>query len=192
MELEEIMTEPWLPSENAILLIESIGEEATYQRGDKLVEQGKKSNYFFIIKEGVCRSFYTDENYEDTNLFAKDGDIIGSICAYFRGEPAKFSIEALTAMNVIKIPFEKLQETLATNDELSKWIRDLLFGQLDALERRYYYRSGRNDAYSRFVSMVERWPHGRFNDIPLKFIAQYLQIAPQTLSRIRRKYFKQK
>ena len=192
MELEEIMREPWLPSEESIVLMKSIGEEVVYQRGAKLVEQGKRSNHFFIIKEGVCRSFYVDENYEDTNLFAKEGDIIGSICGYFRNEPAKFSIEALTTMKIIMIPFEKLKEALAVNVELSKWICDLLFGQLDALERRYYYRSGRNDAYSRFVSMVEKWPHGQLNDVPLKYIAQYLQIAPQTLSRIRRKYLKQK
>lgn len=192
MELEEIMQEPWLPSEATIRLMKSIIESVEFQRGDMLVEQDRRSKHFFIIKEGVCRSFYIDDNYEDTNLFAKDGDIIGSISAYFRNEPAHFSIEALTQMKVLRISFEQLNEAMADNDELSRWVRDLLFGQLDALERRYTYRTGRNDAYSRYLSMVKKWPHKSLNDVPLKYIAQYLQITPQTLSRIRRKYLKQK
>ena len=76
MELHDIMKEPWLPSDATVSLIQSIGEEVDYRRGSLLVEQGKRSYYFYIIKKGMCRSFYSDEDYEDTNLFAKDGDII--------------------------------------------------------------------------------------------------------------------
>ena len=105
------------------------------------------------------------EKYEDTNLFAKDGDIIGSIASYFRGEPAHFSIEALTPMDVLRVSFEDLRKAISENSELSAWLRDLLFGQLNALERRYTYRSGRGDAYHRYVSMIEKWPHKRFKSV---------------------------
>lgn len=188
MELGEIMTEPWTPSDSVINLMSSICEHIQCKRGEILVAQGKRSHHFYIIKEGLCRSFYTGEKYEDTNLFAKDGDIIGSIASYFRGEPAHFSIEALTPMDVLRVSFEDLRKAISENSELSAWLRDLLFGQLNALERRYTYRSGRGDAYHRYVSMIEKWPHKRFNDIPLKHIAQYLQITPQMLSKIRRRY----
>lgn len=190
MELEEIMQEPWLPSQATINALKEIGEPVNFKKGELLVEQGRQSYYFFIIKEGLCRSFYSDENYEDTNLFGKDGDIVGSIGAFFRNVPARFSIEALTSLSSLRISFSDLRKEMAENEELSRWVRDLLFGQLDALEKRYSYRSSRNDAYFRYVSMVEKWPHNRFCDIPLKHIAQYLQIAPQTLSKIRRKYLK--
>lgn len=190
MELEEIMQEPWLPSQEVIDKMRAISEPVKFKKGDKLVEQDKRSHHFFIIEEGLCRSFYSDENYEDTNLFGKDGDIVGSVGAYFRNVPARFSIEALTPLITLRIPFIKLREAMSDNDELSRWVRDLLFGQIDALEKRYSYRSSRNDAYFRYVAMVDKWPHNRFCDIPLKHIAQYLQIAPQTLSKIRRRYLK--
>lgn len=190
MELDEIMQEPWLPSKETIKLLEQISEPASYEKGSLLVEQGKRSYHFFIIKEGICRSFYTDEKYEDTNLFAKDGDIIGSISAYFNNETARFSIEALTPIEALIVSFDKLRKALAENAELSAWIRDLLFGQLNALERRYSYRSGRGDALFRYLKLLEKWPHRHINDIPLKYIAQYLQITPQMLCKIRRQHLK--
>lgn len=192
MELTEIMAEPWTPSLQTIELMDSICTPMICNRGEILVAQGTRSHHFFIIQEGLCRSFYTGEKYEDTNLFAKDGDIIGSIASYFNSEPARFSIEALTPMSLLKVSFDDLKASIAQNSELSAWVRDLLFGQLNALEKRYTYRSGRGDAYYRYVSMIEKWPHNRFNDIPLKHIAQYLQITPQMLSKIRRRYLNEK
>ena len=91
-------------------------------------------------------------------------------------------------MDVLRVSFDDLRKAISENSELSAWLRDLLFGQLNALERRYTYRSGRGDAYHRYVAMIEKRPHKRFNDIPLKHIAQYLQITPQMLSKIRRRY----
>lgn len=188
MEIEDIMTEPWLPSRDTVEIVKSIGKQVSYKSGDLLVTQGKRSYNFIMIKEGICRSFYTDEKYEDTNLFAKDGDIIGAIGCYFSNSVARFSIEALTPVEAILISFEELRKAVAANVELSAWVRDLLFGQLNALELRYSYRSGRGDAYFRYVKLLENWPHKRINDIPLKYIAQYLQITPQMLSKLRRRY----
>ncbi len=190
MELTEIMSEPWSPSSQTIELMDSICTPMHYKRGEILVSQGKRSYHFYIIKEGMCRSFYTGVKYEDTNLFAKDGDIIGSIASYFKGEPARFSIETLTDTEVLMIKFDDLKKAMADNIELSAWVRDLLFGQLNALELRYTYRSGRGDAFYRYVSMLEKWPHNRITQIPLKFIAQYLQITPQMLSKIRLRLLK--
>lgn len=186
LDLEDIMKEPWLPSIETIETMRAICEPISYPKGAFLVEQGKRSYHFFIIKEGLCRSFYTGEKYEDTNLFAKDGDIIGSISAYFSNDVARFSIETLTPTVTLVCSFDKLRNAMDNSNELSAWIRDLLFGQLNALEKRYSYRSGRGDALFRYLKMLEKWPHKRINDIPLKYIAQYLQITPQMLSKIRR------
>ena len=188
MELEDIMREPWTPSAETIEQVRSMCEPVSYNKGALLVEQGKRSSHFYIIKEGLCRSFYTGEKYEDTNLFAKDGDIIGSISAYFSNDVARFSIETLTPSDILILSFDKLRKALIDNVELSAWIRDLLFGQLNALELRYSYRSGRGDALFRYLKLLEKWPHKRINDIPLKYIAQYLQITPQMLCKIRRKH----
>lgn len=188
MELHDIMKEPWLPSDATVSLIQSIGEEVDYRRGSLLVEQGKRSYYFYIIKKGMCRSFYSDENYEDTNLFAKDGDIIGSVTSYFGNLPAKFSVEALTDLTVLRVSFSDLKKAMDESVELTAWVRDLLFGQINCLERRYAYRSARDNSYERYVLLIERWEHTDIKNVPLKYIAQYLQITPQMLSKIRKKY----
>ena len=92
--------------------------------------------------------------------------------------------------SISKQMLDDLKKAMADNIELSAWVRDLLFGQLNALELRYTYRSGRGDAFYRYVSMLEKWPHNRITQIPLKFIAQYLQITPQMLSKIRLRLLK--
>ena len=72
------------------------------------------------------------------------------------------------------------------NHDLAFWMRNVLIEQVYAFERRYVYL-GTYDAYARYEQFIKMRPE-LFTRIPLKYLAQYLKITPQTLSRIRKEY----
>lgn len=64
-------------------------------------------------------------------------------------------------------------------------MRNLLIEQVYAFERRYLF-FGKNDAETRYRNFISQ-RNGLMRDVPVKYVAQYLKIAPEYLSRIRRR-----
>ena len=85
---------------------------------------------------------------------------------------------------ITKADLERLFES---SIELANWGRLIAYGELFTLERRYSF-VGTGDAYSRYKAFMQMRPQEDIQQIPLKHIASYLGIAPQTLSRMRRIY----
>ena len=81
----------------------------------------------------------------------------------------------------------ELERLTSTHIELANCVIKLAFTELYTLERRYSY-VGTGDAYSRYKAFMQMRPQEDIQNIPLKYIASYLGITPQTLSRMRRIY----
>lgn len=191
LELDELMRiYPWGVSRELEERIKSSMETKHFRKGAFLIRQGERSDCFFFIREGLCRTFYIDEEWEDTTMFAIEGDIIGSPTCFCTDKPAYFSLEALISTHVYTLPFERAKALISENRELEKWVIGLLFGQLAALETRFFYRGGPWDAETRYNAFMEWRKNKYLRYIPLKYIAQYLHMTPQTLSKIRRKMVK--
>ena len=80
-----------------------------------------------------------------------------------------------------------MESVFRKSNDLANWGRIVAFEEIYALERRYTY-VGTGDAYSRFKSFIEMRSMDVIRQIPLKYIASYLGITPQTLSRMRRRF----
>jgi hypothetical protein len=81
---------------------------------------------------------------------------------------------------------EILFTLIKSSHEWAEWVSYLLIDGLYVFERRYTFL-GRGDALTRYTNFMKMRPKWMVNCIPLKYIASYLGITPQTLSNIRRK-----
>lgn len=159
----------------------------TFNKGERLVEQGRRCNDIFFLAEGICRSLYEDDGKEDTRWFATEGDVITSLTAIHRREPAVFSIEAITPVKCYAISYADMENLLEREDDIKKWALEIYAESLYVLERRYII-IGTGDARSRYEALLKGRPQEMLNCIPLKYIAQYLKITQETLSRVRKAY----
>ena len=155
------------------------------QKGEFIVEQGKRSKALFFVADGIFRVAFNHNGTEDTICFGHDGDPFMSVQSYYAQEPSLFSCIAMTVSKVYRISFADFDELLRQHNDLLMWMKNVLTEQLYALERRYVYFS-QPDAYGRFVSFVAARPE-IMEIIPAKYIAQYLNIRPETLYRLRAK-----
>lgn len=92
-------------------------------------------------------------------------------------------------MTVYEISFEDMKAMLGEHIELRDWEVKVLIEQLYVLEKRYVIL-GTGDARSRYEALLNGRPQEILNAIPLKYIAQYLNITQETLSRVRKAYGK--
>lgn len=166
-------------------------------KGAMVLKQGEVNHDFVINRVGLFRVGHTHDGVEDTLMFGSAGDIYAAPGSYFRGEPSVMFIQSLDGGEVWRISHDEFRKMMKSYPELRVWFQALLLEQLSAIERRYLYFGNRNaeDRFLNFLKRHEMNPKGvALNEIsrivPLKYIAQYLQMTPATLSRLRNKLAK--
>lgn len=190
MELKEIIRSIYPVSDEEIKKIELRTRILHFKKGEIFIKEGVKNEYLYFIKDGLVRSFSYNDDKEDILWFAVTGDAIASMYSLFKGLPAISSVQALTPIDLYQISKSDAEELFADSHELANWGRMIAYEELYALERRYKY-IGSGDAYARYKSFMEMRPKEVVQQIPLKYIAAYLGITPQTLSKMRLKYVKE-
>lgn len=190
MELPEILRLNYNVCDDAANDLRKHCQLVDVAKGEFIVEQFKRSNHLFFVADGLFRMAFNSNGTEDTICFGHDGDPFMSIHSYYAQQPAQFSCIAMTNSKVYRITFAEFNKLLERHTDLLRWMNAVITEQLYALERRYSYFSS-PDAYSRFVSFIGNRPEIMEN-IPAKYIAQYLNIRPETLYRLRARYLRSK
>ena len=161
----------------------ALSETIHVRKKDFLIKQGSKSNHIYFITGGLFRFLCEINGNEDTIGFGIAGDPFVSVHSLAHDEPSAFSLQAIENSSVVAVRLDDFRCMLATHSSLMQWWCAVLLEQIYALERRYVWLAS-NDASERYAALL-RVRAEIINRIPIKYIAQYLNITPETLSRIR-------
>lgn len=190
MELLEILRIDYPPvTEETAQALSAVAIPVSVKKKGYLVEQGRKTSSMFFITSGLFRGVHICDGQEDTLFFGVAGDPFTAVHSLAHDEPAQISLQALEDSTALSIPFYDFKEILSERVDLLKWWSHVLLEQVYALERRYVWL-GTCDARARYETLQKLRPASFINKIPLKYIAQYLNITPETLSRTRAKIAK--
>lgn len=159
-----------------------ITEIRTVKKKECIIQQGRADKVFLFIKEGIFRLWYVANGKERTVGFGCAGDPFTSISTYRTGRPSLFSLEAVTDTEIYYMTHSDIKKLIATDKEFADWMLAFLFEQLDALYAKEVI-FGNYNATERFEAFVLNRPE-IYKSVPAKYLAQYLNIAPETLSRI--------
>lgn len=86
-----------------------------FEKGDLLLRQGEKSRRVFIIKDGIAKCFFLEENGKDYILeFMSKGQILGEI-EMIRQIDCLCNVAALTPLQVYAIPVLSFKDLLAND-----------------------------------------------------------------------------
>lgn len=187
LNLAEIIRMVHPMSDAGLSMLQAEVNEIHIHKGDIFVKEGEVSNDIFLARNGIFRNFAMgDDGEEDTRWFAYAGDPMASMFSLAQNLPAIASIEALTDADLYVIHKSVLYKLIQSSHEWAEWVSYFFIDGLYVLERRYTFL-GRGDALSRYENFMKMRPKWMYTQIPLKYIASYLNITPQTLSNIRRK-----
>ncbi len=139
----------------------------------------------YFLEEGTVRYYVEGAEKEITFDFAFPGFFFCAFTSFLTGEPVKYSIQALSDCSVYFVNKQAL-EALYQKDPKAVWMGKW------AAEQQFIKKSAREfslltqTAEERYQALLQSQPV-LLQQIPLKYLASYIGITPQALSRIRKR-----
>lgn len=164
-------------------ILESVLVPMRFNRGDMILKEGETCKYIYYIERGLIRQYYFKNGKQITEHLGEDHTIFMCIESLFREEPTKLQVEALEPCLIYGLPKVRLDEVALHNVNLQILYRkileeSLIISQVHADLVRF------ETAQSRYKRMCKMSPQVILR-APLVYIASYLQMTPETLSRVR-------
>jgi len=153
------------------------------KRGKFLLKPGDFCTHYYFIHKGVLRSFIKEDNKEITTWINPENEITTSIHSIIHRKPSREYIQALEDSEVYAMHYDSLNQMYTLFPEMNILVRMLL--------EVYYSDSEERSYISRLPSAQKRYQHFNasrpelVNRIPLKYVASYLSMSEETLSRLR-------
>lgn len=169
-----------LPIALSLQLLDNM-EKFTFHKGDFLVQEGGRNSNFYIVSKGIWRGHYLNDGVDVSVWFASEGEAIFSSWGYVENTVSLVSIEAMCDSELYGISKAKLEVLYAGSVELANFGRRLFEQQFLGLES-WMITGGSPRAKERYLTLLEENPE-LLQYVPLKHIASYLWITPQSLSR---------
>ncbi len=173
-------------SEEEQAIIEETLIKRFVKKRRNLLNQGDVSRYLYFVNKGVLRSYTIDkQGTEHVVQFALEGYWIADLCSFVTQTPGDINIDAIEDTEVLMLPHHELEILYEKIPGLEKFFRQLYQRAYVALQKRYN-SSQSIIAEERYLELILQQPDIAMR-IPLIYIASYLGITAESLSRIRKK-----
>lgn len=180
--IEKFRKKYHLPESDIRTLLDSM-QEIDYKKKEVIVQEGARDSHFYLIKKGIWRGSYLKNGVDTTIWFASEGEAAFSIWGYTENAVSHISIEAMCNSTAYRISRKELTDLYASSIVLANFGRQLMEYQLLDMEN-WLISGGSPKAKERYLTLIKETPQ-LLQYVPLKYIASYLYVTPQSLSRIR-------
>lgn len=164
-------------------ILESILVPMKFAKGDIILKEGEVCRCIYFIDKGLVRQFYIKHGKEVTEHLGDDHSVFMCIESLFKEVPTQLQVEALEPCMIYALPKDRLERVALHNVNIQILYRkileeSLILSQVHADLVRF------ETAQDRYRRMCKLYPQVVLR-APLLFIASYLQMTPETLSRVR-------
>ena len=149
----------------------------------QVVQAGEVEKYINIIARGLARKFLPVKKGEITVQLATEGHIVHSELSFYTQAPSGSVIETIEQTTFISISYENLQQLYEQFPKAERLGR-LLVSDLFIKKDFRYFDQLQKSTRERFLEYIRTHPH-MLQRVPQKYIASYLNIKPETFSRLK-------
>jgi CRP-like cAMP-binding protein len=169
--------------EQLLAILEPHWEDTiTLKRNEYLVSQDEKNDNLYLVLEGSLRVFIEDDVEQHTIRFGYKDSIITALDTFLTNNPTSFYIQAIKKCKLKVISKKKYNAIINSSKENQELWKKMLEGFVyQQIEREIDLITYSPE--KRFQRVFKRSPQV-FQEIPQKYIASYLRMTPETLSRI--------
>ncbi|WP_291114247.1 Crp/Fnr family transcriptional regulator [Flavobacterium sp. UBA6135] len=155
----------------------------TLERNEFLKVKGSIDTNVYYVENGSLRIFILDDFEEQTIRFGYKNNLIASLDSFLTGKPSDFFIQAIKKTVVQIITKKQMDQFLKENDNATLWIQILQNLVVQQMEREVDLLT--NSPKERYQRVLKRSPQ-LFQEIPSRYIANYLRMSAETLSRLKK------
>ena len=153
-----------------------------------LLKEGTICEHIYFVNKGALRGFTREGPKDITTWIVAENEIVSSILSLDHQQKARENIQALEKCELLSLPLAELEAWYEKFPETNILARKIL---------QRYYADAENRAFiARLTKAENKYRHFLThhqvlaNRIPLKYIASYLGVTLETLSRIRKKFMR--
>jgi CRP-like cAMP-binding protein len=180
--------------EETIAMIYERTKEVTFPKGQIISPAGAVCKYVYFLISGEARSFYTDFSGKTTTWIFHFNQpvshvknlLIADYKSFLNGKPASMTSETLSQVKAVQISKSDLDYVLERSlicERRMRKVSDMSF--IVAYDRAFTLLT--MSATERYDKLLKEEPH-LLKMFSNQYIASYLGITPQSLSRIRSNY----
>ena len=164
-------------------ILESVLVPMKFAKGELILKEGDVCEHIYYVERGLTRQFYFKNGKELTEHIGVEHSIVMCIESLFKEKPTYLQLEALEPTLVYAMPKHRLEEVALHNVNIQILYRkileeSLIISQVHADMLRF------ETAQDRYLKLCKQSPQVVLR-APLVYVASYLQMTPETLSRVR-------
>lgn len=155
------------------------------KRNEYLKKSGSKDTNIYFVVEGSVKLFIVEDNQEMIIRFGYRNNIIAALDCFISEKPSDLYIQAIKKTELKVISKSKFNQLLAGNGDFrllwEQTLLQLIYQQIEREKDILIVSPSK-----RYQKVLDRSPQ-LFQEIPHKYIASYLRMTPETLSRLKSK-----
>jgi len=156
-----------------------------FEKNELLLRAGEVENFMYFLVDGVTRIFQNKNDIEYTLRFNFPITPFNSYASFIKQTPSIINVEAITNVKVLRVSYNDMQSLYDESkmaERLGRRLIELLYVQKEMKELQMHSKTA-EDYYSELLKAND----SLVQHIPQKYLASYLGITPESLSRIRKK-----
>ncbi len=174
-------------SDEELQALEGAMQVVHLDKNEFLLKEGEVCHSIGFLEKGSMRLFYESSDKEVCNDFFFENSLIGSVASFLSETPSIVNIAAIEPCELLLwSSLADVKELVAKYPALKKLADIVVQEQFIRAERREADLLS-NSPEKRFKNLLEVHPK-IFKRIPLRYVASYLAITPETLSRYRARF----
>jgi CRP-like cAMP-binding protein len=180
--LEYLGQYAFLTEEDKILLSE-IMEVRTFDRKVRITDIGEVEVYLNFVVKGLIRKYFLLGKEQVIKHIASEGNMLASSVSFFSGQPSQYIVETIEPSTVVSISHTNIEKLFESDH---KWERIGRLMMTDFLVEKEYWLLDmiRYSPRERLLRFVKEDPDLMLR-VPQKYLASYLDIKPETFSRLK-------
>ncbi|RYU78408.1 Crp/Fnr family transcriptional regulator [Hymenobacter persicinus] len=174
---------PFLTDDDITAFVGLWRKYASLKRADFLIQAGQTEHHLYFVNEGALRIYYPSRAEEICVGFAYTNTLVCSFPSFVAGLPSEYCIQALRKSELIGISRTDFTAIMEARPNFARfWRLELERAVMGRIEREIDLLLPEPER--RLERLLARSPH-LFQLVPKKYIASYLRMTPETLSRLR-------
>ncbi len=156
-----------------------------FKKKSTLIAIGDIENHMSFLAEGIVRYYIPREESDLTFGFLFENQFVTAYDSFITQTPSQYQIETLTNATLWRITYQDLQEVYQKT-ESGNYIGRRMAENMFLIKSKREIALLSKTAEERYLHLFRERPN-LIKEIPLKYIASYIGVTPQALSRIRKR-----